>query len=126
MFSASNQGDLGRAIVSILQHPTETANRYLYVQTLATTQNEILTTLEETSGNKWTVKNVQTDGQIKLARELVSRGDFTGMIALVQASGWGSVAGINSNYSMDEELANSMLELPVDDLKSTVKQVLKV
>lgn len=125
LFSATNQGDVGRAIVSVLHHPAETANRYFYVQTLVTSQKEILQSLQEITGGKWTVQHVTTDEQIKIGRQKVSEGDFMGLITLVQASAWGRVAGTRANYSVDEELGNHVLGLPEGDLTSTVKQVLK-
>lgn len=125
LFSASNQKDLGQAVVSILQHPAETVNRYLYMQTLVTSQNEILRSLEKVSGKEWSVEEVKTDEQIALGRDMVAQGDFTGMFKLVQASAWGRVAGIRSNYAVEEELANSLLNLPEGNLDDTVKRVMK-
>ena len=82
--------------------------------------------LEENCRTKWTVQKVKTDEHIKMAREQVSQGDFAGMITLVQASGWGSVAGLKANFSIDEELANSTLGLPEGEINTTVQRVLKI
>jgi hypothetical protein len=121
----TNQGDVGKAIVGILKNPSETANQYLYVATVTTTQKAILSSLEIESGQKWTVQGVKTDEQIATGRQMVSQGDFTGMFMLVQASSWGSVPGISSNYTTDERLANSTLGVPEGSVDETVKDVLK-
>lgn len=88
-----------------------------------TNQLEILRSLER-ADQKWTVTKVKTDEQIALGREKVSQGDFTGMFELVKASAWGKVEGIRSNYNVDEELANTILDLPIGDLDRTVRQLL--
>ena len=125
-FSATNQDDVGKAIVSVLKRPAETANQYLYVSTVTTTQKEILESLQSQAGRKWTVEHVKTDVQIARGRQMVAEGDFTGMFALVQASAWGTVPGIRANYSVDEKLANALLGLPVNSsLDETVKVVLE-
>ena len=124
-FSATNQADVGNAIVSVLMHPTETANQYLYVATVTTCQKAILDSLEGQTGEKWTVEHVKTEERIASGRKLVSEGDFTGMFELVRAAAWGTIPGIRSNYAVDEKLANSILELPEGDLDETVRNVLR-
>lgn len=128
-FSATNQGDFGRAIIGILTHPGETANQYLYVSTVTTTQGAILKSLQSHTGQEWTVQHVKTDEEIARGRELVAKGDFTGMFALVQASAWGTVPGIRTNYPADEKLANGLMGLPdegsLDDIIKTVLESAK-
>jgi hypothetical protein len=110
--------------VSILRHPSETANQYLYVSTITVSQNAILKSLQEQTEEKWTVEQVSTEGQVASGRRKVSEGDFTGMFALVQASGWGTVAGIRANYAVEEKLSNSLLEITGGSLDETIKSVL--
>lgn len=124
-FSLTNQGDVGKAVIGILKNPTETANQYLYVATVTTTQNAILSSLGTHSGQKWTVQNVKTDEQIAAGRQMVSHGDFAGMFMLVQASGWGAVPEISSDYTVDERLANAALGVPEGTVDETVHNVLK-
>ena len=125
-FSATNQTDVGKALVSILSHPSETANKYLYVSTVTTSQSSILKSLEDCTGEKWDVENVRTDEQIAKGRQMVSEGDFTGMFLLVQASAYGDVPGIRSNYEAEEHLANGKLGLPAKgDVDEIVKGVVQ-
>ncbi|EXJ66440.1 uncharacterized protein A1O5_10592 [Cladophialophora psammophila CBS 110553] len=123
-FSATNQTDLGQAIVSVLTHPAETANQFLYFATVTTTHKAILAALEAQTGKKWMVDDVKTEEEITKGRKMLSEGDFTGIFELVRASAWGEVPGIRSNYAVDEKLANSVLGLPEGDLDETVKIVL--
>ncbi|KIW14169.1 hypothetical protein PV08_06950 [Exophiala spinifera] len=123
-FSATNRADFGRAVASTLKHPAETANQFLYVATVTTTQKDILKAFEAASGQKWTVRDVKTDDQIATGRKMVSEGDFNGMLTLVRASAWGTYLGIRTNYPVDEKLANAVLEIPNGSLDDTVKAVL--
>lgn len=122
-FSASNQGDVGAAVVSLLKHPAETANKYLYVSTITTSQAEILKSIQSHTGSRWTVEDVDTQSQIARGRQMVSEGDFAGMFLLVQASMYGTVEGIRSNYALEEELANRVLGLPAEgSLDAVIKE----
>ncbi|KAK8023720.1 hypothetical protein PG993_011786 [Apiospora rasikravindrae] len=52
-FSASNREQVARAVVAVLQRPAETANRYLMVQSLTTTQNKLLKVVGEEMGQEF-------------------------------------------------------------------------
>lgn len=125
VFSATNQDDFGRAVVSILQHPVETANKYLYVETVAVSQTDILKSLEAATSQSWEVEHVETAELVTAGQQLVAAGDFTGNFLLVQASVWGNGPGLRQNFSVHESLANSALGLPKGDLDKTVKRVLE-
>lgn len=123
-FSATNQGDLGKALVSILKNPAGTANKYLYVATVTTSQSAILKSLEASSGKKWDVATVSTDAQLEKGRKMVSEGDFNGMLLLVQASMWGKVTGLQSYHAAAETFANDLLGLPTGvALDAAIKEV---
>lgn len=111
-FSLTNQRDVGLAVIGILKNLEETANRYLYISTVSTTQSTILQALEKATNSKWEIHNVETQKQIGLGRQLVSEGDFTGYFLLVQATGYGIYEGIRNNYPVDEKLANNLVGLP--------------
>ncbi|KEF52880.1 uncharacterized protein A1O9_11298 [Exophiala aquamarina CBS 119918] len=123
VFSATNQDEIATAVISILQHPVETANKYLYVQTAAVSQIDILKSLEAATGQDWEVERVKTEELVGLGKQLVASGDFTGNFLLVQASVWGNGSGLRQNFSVDESLANSMLGVRQGELDETVKRV---
>ncbi|KAL8868330.1 MAG: hypothetical protein Q9174_005061, partial [Haloplaca sp. 1 TL-2023] len=52
---------IAQSIVSILQHPAETANKFIYIQSVKATQNEILKALEKSTGKTWTKKHRSTE-----------------------------------------------------------------
>ncbi|KAJ4252839.1 hypothetical protein NW762_010745 [Fusarium torreyae] len=122
-FTLINQKQLARAVVSILEHPQETTNRYLYVYSVETTQNEILAALEEATRAKWTVNSTSTNQQIAEAREKLGAGDFSGGFMLVRATTYSNVAGLRANYAEERNLANGILGLEVESVQETVKRV---
>ncbi|KAL4732169.1 hypothetical protein ACLX1H_001177 [Fusarium chlamydosporum] len=62
-FTLTNEDQLARAVVSVMEHPEETRNRYLHVYSVVTTQNEILHSLEEATGEDWAVDKTTTDAE---------------------------------------------------------------
>ncbi|KAK5053761.1 hypothetical protein LTR84_001722 [Exophiala bonariae] len=124
VYSATNEDDVAKAVVSILQHPVETANKYLYVETIAVSHRDILKSLKAATSQKWEVENVKTEDLVKMGKQLVAGGDFSGNFLLVQATVWGNGEGLRQNFVVDESLANSLLGLPKGDLEKTVRRVL--
>jgi hypothetical protein len=102
----------------------ETTNQYLYVSTITTNQNAILESLQRQTGENWTVERVSTEEQVAKGRKQVSEGNFAGMLALVQASGWSNMPGIKANYAVDEKLSNALLGFSEGSLDETIKNVL--
>jgi len=119
----TNEKPLGQAVVSVLQHPQETKNQYLYIASVETTQNEILAALEEVSEGKWTVTETTTDTQVAEGLKKLTAGDFSGAFALVRSTVFGNTQGLHANYAKEEKLANDVLGLSLEDVKDVVKRV---
>jgi hypothetical protein len=49
--------------------------------------------------------------RISRGREMVLQDDYESMVALVQASDWGTTPGIGANYAADEKFSNVTLEI---------------
>lgn len=107
----------------MLKKPEETANKYLFISSVETTQKEILGALEETTGTKWTVNNTTTKEQVDAALQKLGVGDFSGALALVRATSYSDIPGLKSNYAKDEVLANNLLGLRPASVAETVKHV---
>ncbi|KAJ5979545.1 NmrA-like family protein [Penicillium waksmanii] len=123
-FTAINEKALGQSVVSVLQRPQETTNKYLYVASVETSQNEILTALEKETRAKWSVTHVKTEEVVSEGQKQLSVGDFTGAFSLVRAMMVGSIPGLRANYIKDTELANDLLGLKLETVEETVKRVL--
>ncbi|UKZ68384.1 uncharacterized protein TrAtP1_009423 [Trichoderma atroviride] len=122
-FTLTNEKELGAATAAVLKKPEETANKYLFISSVETTQNEILAALEETTGTKWTVNKTTTKEQVDAALEKLGAGDFLGSLALVRATVYGDIPGLKSNYAKDEVLANNLLGLKPASVAETVQHV---
>ncbi|OJD16384.1 hypothetical protein AJ78_03448 [Emergomyces pasteurianus Ep9510] len=73
--SQSTQQQVGRALVAILKHPSETANQYVYTSSYTVTANEILTALEKVTGSKWKVEKINLERALCAAKERVAKGE---------------------------------------------------
>ncbi|KAK4071760.1 uncharacterized protein Triagg1_5998 [Trichoderma aggressivum f. europaeum] len=122
-FTLTNERDLGIAITSVLKKPEETSNKYLFISSVETTQNEILTALEEATNTKWTINITTTEEQVNDAFQKLTSGDLNGAFALVRATSYSNTPGLKSNYAQDETLSNDLLELKASSVTETVKRV---
>lgn len=124
-FTLTNEKQLGRSVISVLEHPRETSNQYLYVASVETTQNEIVTALEKVTGARWTIKSTTTDEQVSAAIEKLTAGDFSGAFALVRATCFGNTPGLCANYLKEQKLANDMLGLEMESVEDTIRRVIQ-
>ncbi|KAM0344944.1 hypothetical protein ACHAPU_007078 [Fusarium lateritium] len=122
-FTLTNGRRLAEAVASVLEHPEETRNRYLYVYSVVTTQNEMLQSLEAASGTKWAVNATSTDQQVAEAKEKLGAGDFSGGYILVRATTYGNTQGLRANYAEEKSVANGILGLETESVEETVNRV---
>lgn len=118
IFSTTNLGTIGQAVVKALENAEATKNQYVYVSGFQTSQNEILAAAEKITGEKWTVNKISAKDQIARGNELLQKGDFSGVGPLIQAVTFG-----------DEQLGdlkpsglwNEKLGLKQDSLEDSIK-----
>jgi hypothetical protein len=118
---------LGKAVVACIDHPSETANKYVYISSLGTTQNQILEALERATSTTWTVKHATSEMQINEAKEALGRGDFSGAFTLVKAASWSNLPELSSHFEVDERdsLFNEVLGVKSESIQQTVSRVLE-
>ncbi|KAL1969783.1 hypothetical protein VTN77DRAFT_7292 [Rasamsonia byssochlamydoides] len=124
-FTLTNSNQLGQAVVSVLQQPSETANQYFYVASVVTSQEGILNALEEATATKWTVSYTSTEAQVSEARKRIGKGDSSAAYALVRATTFGNLDGLRADYTKEENLANDLLGLKLESVQETVQRVAK-
>lgn len=107
----------------MLQQPQETSNKYLYIASVETTQNEIVAALEEVTAAKWSMKATATEEQVGEGFKKLGAGDFSGAFHLVRATCFGNTPGLQANYAKDLTLANDVLGLKLESVRDTVKRV---
>jgi len=123
-FSASTLDLIGQAVAQALAPSIapKTANKQLRVRSITATQPEILAVLEEATGKKWTVNEVDLDARVKEGEEKLQKGDFSGVGSLIIGAVLDVEAG--NNFDKTGDASNALLELPDGDLKAIVKSVL--
>ncbi|KAL6230828.1 hypothetical protein BDW75DRAFT_221613 [Aspergillus navahoensis] len=122
-FTCTNQKQFGRAVVSVLRQPEATANQYLYISSVETSQNEILAALEKATESSWTAQHTTTDAEVSDATTKLQKGDFNGALTLVRATVYGDIPGLGSNYAKDRVLANELLGLEEESVEETIQRV---
>ena len=75
---------IGKAVAGILQHPAETANRYIHINSFRVTQNQVLAALEKvTGGAKWEVEKKSSAEASKKGNEMLTQGNFAGAMPAI-------------------------------------------
>jgi hypothetical protein len=113
---------IARAIVSVLQKPTETANKYLLVTSFKTTQNHVLDAAESVTRRKFEVTKVSAEAWKKEGTEMLQKGDFR---AFGRFWGWflfkdGEGHGAPGNGII---VGNELLDLPQEDMEVVIREV---
>ncbi|KAF5664725.1 2-hydroxyisoflavone reductase [Fusarium heterosporum] len=76
-YSTSTLSFIGDAVAAILKKPEETANQYLNIAGVTTTQNEVLRMVEDITGDKFEVSRVSSAELEKAGDEKIAKGDFS-------------------------------------------------
>lgn len=69
---------IGKTVSGVLEHPGETANKYVHVNSFHTSQNAILAAFEKATGNKWTIEKTTCAESLKTGNEKMKNHDFSG------------------------------------------------
>lgn len=109
----------------MLERPSETQNKALYIASVETTQNEILAALEQATAVKWTEKRTTTNAEISFGNRALSVGDLSGAFNLVRATSFADLEEMGANYRLQEEFANEILGLEMESVTQTVVRVLR-
>jgi putative NADH-flavin reductase len=121
-WSATTIGTIAMAVVQVLQKEDETRNNMLYIQSFCITQNELLRSLEQVTGQDWQVEHVDSEEYIKEAKKEVDR-DPHNAEAIENLV---SVVGIvDANWEGKDDFANALLDLKDDDLDLVIKEVIE-
>ncbi|ORX39553.1 hypothetical protein BD324DRAFT_614131 [Kockovaella imperatae] len=116
-FSASTTAQIGRAVVKVLSHEKETANKMLLIQSFCVTQNEVAAEIERATGKP--LQRIQVDGNTYLL-ENAAKAEKGDAAALEEAV---AVCGIlRSNWQGRPEYGNTLLELDEEDMREVVRK----
>jgi len=122
VFSATNVSTVAAAVVAILSTAEAgTRDRWVNIESFATSQAEIVAALEKAMGEKWAVKETSMEEQLAGAREMYDKGEVLGAfyrwILAVLVSG-----GEECRF---KSLDNELLGLKKEDLMETVEKIVR-
>lgn len=122
LISCTTMEDTTSAVVTALKKPAETANKVLMISNFATTQNELLATIEELSGKKFERSYVKTDDFVADAHKRIANGDKYAIYDTIET---GFVTGKFSGHLEEQgPLANELLGVPKRQLRDVIKDAL--
>ena len=124
-FDTTTIQQLVRAVTSILCHPNETSNQYIFVNSFTLTQNLLLSTLERLQNTKYDTSADEAVAIAARGEEKLNRGDYSGYPDIVTGCSYASW-----NYSHFEPAVvakwKTTLDLnEVEDVDTVISEVLQ-
>lgn len=123
-FTATTLRDIGVAVRGILLHPEETANRYVHIRSIYTTQRDILDAFEAAIGQKWPVSYVASKDLLEGGRRGFAAGERKGMLDLLIAQLF-EKGGNRSVVVPAEKSDNGLLGIEEKTVSIIVEEVLQ-
>ncbi|OAP58316.1 hypothetical protein AYL99_07406 [Fonsecaea erecta] len=126
IFSTTTLKSIAKAVIGVIEHLPETANRAVYVHDTATTQNKLIAYAKEKDGKDWdtTVKSTKDIYQESLA-ELTSGGDIgKAMVGFILS---GIFGGKETGGSFEGRTDNELLglkEMTEQEVKEVIQSLL--
>ncbi|CEI62002.1 hypothetical protein FVEN_g3041 [Fusarium venenatum] len=120
-YSTTSLSFIGKTVASILKKPEETANRYLNIAGVTTTQNEVLRIVEQVTRDKFDVSHASSADVEKIGDDKIANGDFSAFGNYLEQFLFADGAG---NALKGDENAIGLLGLEVESLEGVIKTVL--
>ncbi|PVF93895.1 NAD(P)-binding protein [Serendipita vermifera] len=112
---------IARTVVAVLSDPPAFKNKPVRIHDFFVTQNEILAVLEEETGTKWTVVDVDIEELEKAASAGLAKGEINeyNIYSMVKAHMWGR----QSSARWGEEDDSLAIGLPKKDMREEIKKI---
>jgi hypothetical protein len=124
LFSCTTLENTALALTQVLLKPEETENKLLCISDFATSQAELLKTMERLSGEKWTSEAMASENAIRGAKERYEKGDLSAVYTLIEI---GFTTGrYGGHLEEDGALQNEFLGLPKRALDDVVREGLEL
>ena len=120
-WSTATLSTIGLAVKNALLLPNETANKYLYIESLTVSQSEVVASLEKAMGKPWEREQVDAEEMKRSGLEKMSKGDHSGVVSLIRYVN--CVHGHGGNFAEDRDTANGVLGLPKATLDEEVRKL---
>lgn len=113
---------IGLAVARLLRKSEQVKNRFIYIYSVRTTQNQILKTLESVTSSTWSVRNVKWADEIPAGRKLLQEGNRAGVVPLILS--YFFRPGMGADYVNDIEPDNIVLGLPTRSIEDIVREAM--
>lgn len=113
---------IGLAVARVLRKPDEFKNKFIYIYSASTTQNETLSALESATSSKWEIDHVKMVDEKAIGRKKLDSGDWSGAVPLILSYFYQE--GMGADYARDVEAANGILGLPAETVEDIVRDVI--
>jgi hypothetical protein len=124
--STTTLADLGQAIVGVLQNPSDTRNKVIYIQTARVSQLQLLRSIEKRTMSEWTRIEVSTVEMESQAYEMVKSGDTAGMRNLLLRAIFGEGYGCDFQGREANKLVGVKQVLDAEELSDMVAECVKI
>lgn len=125
LISVTRLAAVGQAVVGVLKHPDETANRAVYVQEAAVSLKKLVEIAKEyTPGKQWTVVESSTAEVVQKSNEALSKGIFEVwvFVSLIFRAAFSNVT--EAHFAKNDNALLGIHELSEAELKAAVKETL--
>ncbi|KAF4949147.1 hypothetical protein FSARC_13565 [Fusarium sarcochroum] len=119
-YSTTTLSFVGDAVAAILKKPDETANKYLDIAGVTTTQNEVLKIAEQATGDKFEVSHISGAELEKIGDEKIAKKDFSAFGDYLQQFLFAD--GVGHSLKGDKN-AIGLLGLQTENLEEVIKSV---
>ncbi|KAJ0415030.1 NAD(P)-binding protein [Aspergillus carlsbadensis] len=121
-FSTTTLANTALALNRILLSPASSANQIVFLSDFATTQEELVQTIERLTGEQWTRKSINTAEAIPALKEAFSKGETLAGYGLINIGFTeGSFSG---HFEPVNKVRNAELGLPRKELEEVVREAL--
>ncbi|KAG4434407.1 hypothetical protein IFR05_010103 [Cadophora sp. M221] len=122
-FSTSTSAQISQALISVLEHADETANKMVFVESFTITQLETLAAVEKVTGQKWTVVESTVEDVRAVAFQKISEGNLMeGGGLLIQALVLGK-GDLEDHSHVEGGIWNDRLGLKGENLEKVVEAI---
>ncbi|KAL4875716.1 NAD(P)-binding protein [Aspergillus karnatakaensis] len=121
-FSTTTLSSTALALNRILINPAPSANQIVFLSDFATSQEELVQTIERLTGEKWKRESINTAEVIPALKKAWDAGDHFAGYGLINI---GFTKGtFSGHFEPEKKIWNKDLGLPVNDLEGVVKGAL--
>ncbi|KAL8907249.1 MAG: hypothetical protein Q9171_005936 [Xanthocarpia ochracea] len=123
VLNGTTLSDIAQSIVAILSKPEETANKFVFIQNIKATQNQILAALEKSTGKEWTIKKRSAAEARQTGGEKLGKGDMSGIPDLIGGALYSGEPA--TDYATTRGLTNDLVGVKEIPLQQLIDQVVK-